>query len=667
MKCSKETQMKIMGGKTTNLEFSENALKVVAKRYLQKNENGEIIETPEEMFMRVAKRLAKIEERYGKTEEEVNKITNSFYEIMSNFEAIPGGRTLANMGRSNYEMMVPNCIVLHIEDTIEEIFGTLKDAVIIQKHGGGIGFPLHLLRPAGSKTKTTEGCSSGPISFLYCYNACFGVIKQQNRHGANMAVMRVDHPDILEFIHCKDKEGNLVNFNVSVGLTDEFMEAVINNDKKVWMCNFKGKLYKPRIIKRDYRLAFQESEEVDLTARDIMDEIVNSAWTLGEPGIVFLDTVNKTNTLPGLGILQSCNPCGEQFLHDSDVCNLGSINLEKFYIPNIKHKEDWKIKINWNRLKKVVHLFIRLLDNVVDATTFPIERLTNGPFKDNRRVGMGIMGFADLLILLRVGYGTKLSITIVEEIMKYIDEEAWNMSRLLAKEKGTFKNYDKSVFISRGDLVRNAAVTNVAPTGTISMMIDVSGGIEPYFALAYNYSNILDQKERFYYINKHLQPFLDEYGINQKHIIEQIIAQGSLQNIPEIPEKLKRIFLTSMDISPDQHIMVQHAFQKHVTNACSKTINFNESASHDDIFNAFIKAWNLNIKGLTVYRNNCRQFQVLNLNSTPSHLKGESTNNDDDSKKKVRSSPQCPECGENMVATESCFQCRKCAVSICSL
>lgn len=585
-------------------EASENALEVFERRYSQKKENGQN-ETPEEMCRRVAHALALVELEYGKSAEEVKAIEEAFYAVLMRKEFTPAGRTLTNAGTQF--PIVANCIVLHIDDSMDSIFSTLRDAALLQQAGSGLGFPLHLMRPAGTNTKRSQGQASGPVSFLKVYNQAFGVIKQQNRHGANMAVMRVDHPDILEFVHCKEKEGEVSNFNVSVGLTDEFMQAVKDNDPNPWYCNFNGQKMKPRRIKRTGGETAIAIEEVTMTARELFQEIIATAWINGEPGCVFLDEVNNKNPLPGLGRIEACNPCGEQFLHDGDVCNLGSINLEMFVTENRT--------IDFERLREVTKVATQMLDNVIDISVFSADRVNNTA-RANRRIGLGIMGFADMLYLMRIGYNTEEGRKVAEDVMRTIQETAHETSRELAESKSVFPNYDKSIYKMQGVRMRNAALTNIAPTGTISMLFDVSGGVEPYFALAYHYKGILGGNVKLHYVNKHLERALKEQGIYSDELMEKIVKEGSVQNIDEIPDDLKKTFVVAMDISAEDHIRMQATFQKHLDNAISKTVNFPNEATKDDVLNGYLLAWELRCKGCTVYRDGSREFQILNLNSS---------------------------------------------------
>lgn len=599
---TREAQKQILNGRTTKLPFALNALRVIAKRYLQLDEQGHVAETPEEMYRRVARSLASVEKRYGKNEVELQHWEDTFYEVMSSFEFTPAGRTITNAGAQT--PVVANCIVLHFPDSMDGIFETLKEAALLQQQGSGLGFAFHLLRPAGLKASRTQGRSSGPVSFLNVYNTAFGIIQQQNRHGANMAVMRVDHPDILDFVHCKEQEGSIVNFNISVGLTDAFMQAVDSNDPTPWMCEWKGVKMYPRRIKRNSRGIVEEVIEEKLTAREIFDEIIAGAWNNGEPGVVFLDEVNRTNPVPGLGRIETCNPCGEQFLHDGDVCNLGSINLARFARRG---------QLDEARLRYVTRISTRMLDNVIDTYGFAVDRVQRTA-QGNRRLGLGIMGFADLLYQLGIGYNTPEGFAMAERTMSIIQDESHKASQELAEEKGVFPNWNMSVYATEGVKMRNAALTTVAPTGTIAMMFDAGSGVEPFFALAYKKENILGGKASLSYVNKFLEEALRDRGLYTDHIVSRIVEEGTLQNIPEIPADMKRVFVTAMDISAEDHIRIQASFQKHVDNSISKTCNFPNDATHEAIRQGYILGWKLKCKGLTVYRDGSREVQILNLN-----------------------------------------------------
>ncbi len=663
---AREEQMSVMNGFTTKLPFSMNAIRVIAKRYLVRDNKGEICESPEGMFRRVANSLAKIEKNYGKTEKQALAVESEFYDILESFEFTPAGRTLANAGAPT--PLISNCIVLHMEDSMDGIFKTLRDAALLQKAGSGLGFPFHLLRPAGAFCVKSRGSAGGPVSFLHVYNEAFGVIKQQGRHGANMAVMRVDHPDILEFIHCKAVEGKIKNFNISVGMTDEFMEAVRTQSKEPWMCQFNGQKMKPRRIYRNKDMVIEKIEEETMTATELLHEIVSAAWHNGEPGVVFLDAVNKTNPVPKLGSIEACNPCGEQFLHANDVCNLGSINLEKFVVNG---------KIAIERLKEVTKISIRLLENVIDLTDFPVEDV-NKTFRGNRRIGLGIMGFADMLYQLGVAYNSEEGVRTGELVMSTIQQAAHEMSEELANERGVFPNYDLSIYKDQGLKQRNAALTTIAPTGSISMIYDVSSGVEPYFALSYFKENIMGG-DSLYYGNRHLEKVLKERGLYSQELMKKISENGSIQGIEEIPEDIRRVFVTAMDISAEDHIRMQAAFQKHIDNSISKTINFPNSATKEDVMKGYLLAWELGCKGCTVYRSGSRELEILSVSSKKQNDKKEEkestinlevqplTNIESLSKAELMKVGICPECKGKLVKEEGCAKCHNCAFSVCAL
>jgi ribonucleoside-diphosphate reductase alpha chain len=583
-----------------NKSFSENALKMMKKRYLLRDESGTILENPAQMLHRIAHALADVEKMYGKNSFTIEQIERDFFYIMANKEFTPAGRTITNAGAPT--PVVANCIVLPIKDSMDGIFQTLKDAAQLQKAGSGLGFSFTHLRPAGAIVKKSQGMASGPISFLQVYNQAFGVIKQQGRHGANMAILRVDHPDILDFIHCKRVEGDIRNFNISVGITDEFMDAVVNRPNEPWICKFDGEPMKPRRITRDSHGLITNIEEVDMTAKEMMDEVTYGAWRNGEPGVVFLDVVNKTNPLPELGEIDACNPCGEQFLHHYDVCNLGSINLAAFVKDG---------RVDYERLKFVTRTATRLLDNVVDSTNFPVKAVDDMS-RNSRRLGLGIMGFADMLYQLHVRYDSPEGYAMAESVMRTIQEEAHRTSQDLAAEKGVFPLYDLSIYKKLGIPMRNTMVTTVAPTGSISMFFDTASGCEPNFALAYTKQD--KDRVKYLYVNQYLEKELKDRGLYTEELMNQIIQEGSVSGIAAIPEDIKNTFRVSMDISAESHIRTQAAFQKWVDNSISKTINFPYSATQDDVIKGYILAWQMGCKGCTVYRDGSRELQVLNIN-----------------------------------------------------
>ncbi|MBI5728368.1 MAG: hypothetical protein HY984_01285, partial [Candidatus Magasanikbacteria bacterium] len=950
------------------LGFTENAIRVIEKRYLTRDEEGQIVETPKGMFRRIARALAAVEGKYGANEAQVKFWEEQFYTVLSHFEFTPAGRTITNAGGPT--RVVANCIVLHAEDSMDGIFGTLRDATLLQQAGSGLGFPWHLLRPAGTIAVRSRGVASGPVPFLRSYDAAFGVVKQQGRHGANMGVMRVDHPDILEFIDCQRKEGEIVNFNISFGLTDAFMTAVKANDLSPWLCEWKGKKMKPHTITRNNRGAYKSHEDVTLTARELMDRIVDAAWTNGEPGILFPDAANRSNPVPVLGRLEATNPCitgdtliatdqglkrardcaeegkslrvatdgrfgtalfqesspvfptgvkdivrvathegyevrctndhrimttrgwveagalrtgdslhimdrkggfglagtleegrilgwlvgdgtisairatlsffgdekrelapafalavtavvasvntttrtvpvgviniagrdearvasdrlkqwleshglteedhkrvpeavlsgsepmvrgflqalftadgsvqdggekgvsvrlaashcallsetqrvllqfgiasriyrerrpaqfrpmpdgkggqasvfcraqhelvitktnlrrfadeigflteakqmalfhaldrmtkgpytesfcatvasvvpdgremvydltepvthafiangivvhncGEQWLHDSDVCNLGSVNLARFVKDG---------KIDEDRLRVASRIATRMLDNVIDITDFPVERV-NKRFRDNRRIGLGIMGFADMLYQLGIPYNSEEGFMTAERVMKIVNDAAHQESQDSAEQKGVFPNWEISIFGPKGQnrKQRNAALTTVAPTGSLSMFFDCASGVEPFFALAY-YKEVMGG-DQLPYFNSYLETELRKRGFYSDELLQDVLKTGTIQHRADLPEDLRRTFVTAMDISAEDHIRMQAAFQKYVDNSISKTINFKNSATKEDVLRGYILMWELGCKGGTVYRDGSRNEQVLNLNS----------------------------------------------------
>jgi len=586
-----------------NSTFSENSLKMMQKRYLMLDDKGGQ-ETPADMFERVANALAEGEKNYGANEEFVEQVAKDFFAVIAQKEYTPAGRTLTNAGGET--PLIANCIVLRIEDSMESIFQTLKEAALLQQAGCGLGFDLSEMRPANSPTKKSRGRASGPVTFLKVYDTAFGTIKQQGRHGANMAMMRVDHPDVLDFIECKSVEGEICNFNISVTVTDEFMRQLQERPNELWYSQFKGQTMKPHRVLRHPNGSVYEAEEIDITAKELFDKLVEHAWLNGEPGIAFIDTINRTNPLPGLGPVASSNPCGEQFLHAYDNCNLGSINLAKLVAQN---------KIDWGRLRFVTRTAVRLMDNVIDKFDFPVPQVTELARK-NRRIGLGIMGFGDMLYQLGIRYDSPKGIETAENVMGFINEEAHAMSEELAQEKGEFPNSDKSIFPAQGVKRRNAALTTVAPTGSISMMFDCSSGVEPSFALAYVKQDKDGQQYR--YFNQHFQHALDKLELTaeqQKEIMDQVMAKGSIQEVSWLPQEIRDTFVVAMDISGQAHMEMQAAFQRHVDNSISKTINFPNSATREEVAASFVSAWKLGCKSCTVYRDGSRAIQILNIGS----------------------------------------------------
>jgi ribonucleoside-diphosphate reductase alpha chain len=570
-----------MGSK---LELTPQALFILEKRYLKKNENKEVIETPEEMFYRVADTIAKVDLIYNPNAN-IDEIREKFYEMMVSLEFLPNSPTLMNAGRPLGQLSA--CFVLPIEDSLISIFDGLKYAALIHQSGGGTGFSFSKLRPKGDIVRTTGGIASGPISFMKVFDSATETIKQGGvRRGANMGILRIDHPDIIDFIKLKDEEGVLSNFNISVAVTDKFMEAVLN-DEEYELINPRNK----EILKR-------------LRAKEVFNLIVKQAWKNGEPGIIFIDEINRKNPTPEIGEIESTNPCGEQPLLPFESCNLGSINLSKM----VKEK-DGEFEIDWNKLRETIYNAVHFLDNVIDANYYPLKEIEEIT-KANRKIGLGVMGFHDLLIKLKVPYNSQKARDIAEEIMKFIKDKAREKSSQIAEERGVFPNWEKSIYKKENIKLRNATLTTIAPTGSISIIANCSSGIEPIFALAYRRSVSLGE---WFEIHPLFKEYLLKEGLYSEDLIQKVIEKGSIQEIDEFPESAKKIFVTALDISPEDHILMQASFQKYVDNAVSKTVNLRNSATEEDVKKIFLLAYKLKLKGVTVYRDKSRITQVLKV------------------------------------------------------
>ncbi len=599
--------------------LSKNAVTVLEKRYLRKDESGAVCETPEDLFQRVASTLAEIDAQYGATDAEVQATTERFYDLMYGLDFLPNSPTLANAGTRTGQLSA--CFVLPVPDDLGGIFETIKHAALIHQTGGGTGFAFSRLRPKNDLVQSTKGVSSGPVSFMDVFNAATESIKQGGmRRGANMGILRVDHPDILDFVRHKEDLSKLTNFNISVAVTDAFMEALEAG--------------------KHYHLHNPRSGEVvgTLDAKLVWHEIIQRAWNTGEPGVVFIDRMNRYCPVPWMGGYESTNPCGEQPLIPYESCNLGSINVENFVVTS----EQGEAQIDWDRLRTAVHVSTHLLDNVIDANHYPIPEIRDVTLA-TRKIGLGVMGFARLLFRLGIGYGSEASFKLSEELFSFIDFESKVASIELAKTRGQFPgrngheaesnafferlllerdrhehrhplaNYAALVREVEAHGIRNSTTTTIAPTGTISIIADTSGGCEPVFALAFKRwqadTHMVD-------VDKIFLDHAKAHGYYSEELMEAVEANhGSLLGLEGfgLPMSAVETFVTAHDITPSEHVLIQAAFQKYNDSATSKTINFSEDATLEDVETAYSLAWRTNCKGITIYRNNSRQFQPLSV------------------------------------------------------
>ena len=582
--------MTVMTRPSKSGRWSEPALRVLRERYLARRD-GQVTETPEEMCWRVAIAIAGAEERFGRSEAAVGEVAAAFYDMMVEGQFLPNSPTLMNAGREN-RLQYSACYVLPVGDSMPEIFDSVKSAAIIHQSGGGTGFAFSRLRPKNDIVRSTGGRASGPVSFLRVFNAATEAVKQGGtRRGANMGVLRVDHPDILEFIECK-LDGGITNFNISVAVTDAFMAALEAGG--------------------DYDLVNPRtgSSVGSLSAREVFDRIVRAAWRTGDPGLIFIDRVNVSpaNPTPEVGQIEATNPCGEQPLLPNEACNLGSLNVARF-----ARQRDGRWSVDWDEMERVVRLAVRFLDDVIEVNPYPLPEI-DLTVKANRRIGLGVMGWADLLFALEIPYDSEEALDLAERLMTFVEDRGHDQSAKLAEERGPFPNWSRSIYRA-GRPLRNSTVTTIAPTGTISMIAGCSSGIEPVFALAFEHRvKGVDGERVLPFVSQSFERLGRERGFHSDTLMSEVARRGSLQGIPGVPEEARAVFKTAHEIHWSWHVRHQAAFQKHTDNGVSKTINLPADAASSDVAEAYLLAWREGCLGITVFRDGCKGTgQVLNM------------------------------------------------------
>lgn len=649
------------------MSITQNALTVLERRYLVKDAEGLPAETVDDLFRRVAHAIAAADNQEGAAEDP-QASEETFFTMMSDLDFLPNSPTLMNAGRPLGQLSA--CFVLPVADSMEEIFEAIKEAALIHKSGGGTGFSFSRLRPKGSSVDSTGGVASGPVSFMKVFNMATEAVKQGGtRRGANMGILRVDHPDILEFIDCKTDNTDITNFNISVGITEHFMNAVEANDSY-------------DLIDPHTKIAVGK-----LSARRVFEHIVDASWRNGEPGIVFLDRLNRDNVVPTQGEIESTNPCGEQPLLPYESCNLGSINLVHMLV---REDEQDTYHFDWEKLRITIEHAVHFLDNVIDVNRYPIEQIDEAT-KKTRKIGLGVMGWADSLLLLGIPYNSDEASALGGKVMEFITQTGREKSMASAKTRGAFPLFEEST-MSDGAPQRNATITTIAPTGTLSIIANCSSGVEPVFGYVF-VRNIMDGTELLE-TNPILKDELERRGLYSEELMRRIADEGTLAHIEEIPEDIRRVFVSSHDISPEYHIRMQAAFQRHTDNAVSKTVNFSHDATREDVATVYRLAFELGCKGVTIYRDGSRDAQVLTLGDTsdegisdgrqsgdsPAHLpimpravafnasppaSASATQRDNSIPATLEQTRFCPECGTALEHEGGCVTCRACGYSEC--
>ncbi|MBU0570357.1 adenosylcobalamin-dependent ribonucleoside-diphosphate reductase [Patescibacteria group bacterium] len=614
----------------------KNARAILVGRCSKHGDNGDIVETPGQIFWRVAKHVAKAEVNWG-DEHDVEKYARLFYEKMANFKFVCSGSALSEAGNDVGYQQLSSCFVLPIEDSIQSIFKTLGQAALVQKNYGGTGFNFSKIRFKGDRVRSVPDAASGPVDFLQVFSAALSkVVQGSRRHGGNMGILNVNHPDIESFIKVKDEDGNMKNFNISVGISDQFMEAVIE-DKKYDLIN-------PR----------DGSKVKSLKAKNIFKKMCAHAHKSGDPGMIFLDRMEEDNFTSSLGKLDGTNPCGEQPLLPYESCNLSSIHLANHLV-----NKNGKYEIDWEDLSETVHLVVRFLDNMIEINSYVLPEIENMVKHGNRKIGLGVLGFAEVLYKMGVAYNSHEGVRFAEKIAKFIKKEAESASLRLAVERGVFPNWDISSFRGTAEKYRNCTMITIAPTGTVSMIGNTTSGIEPSFALVYEKRSFYNKDHNnrstasFYYVEPIFEKALKEKGIYSRELIDKVAQnEGSVHGMEEIPEDIRKTFVTAHDIVPKWHIKIQSAFQKYVDNAVSKTINFANSATVRDVEKAYLLAYKTGCKGITIYRDGSKDNQVLRTGN---------------GKKEGKDKKVCPECKGVLFQESGCETCRDCGWSKCKL